>query len=118
MSEETTKSYRGVGHLSATERLGIRLGRIQNFSVNQLAVLYGVSPKTVQTTIGKLKTAEQVEHQTLIELDACVSTDKNLFQELVAVVERNRVGLLRRHGIAAPRGRVAPAIGGDHYAAA
>lgn len=116
MSEATTNSYRGGGHLSATEKLGIRLGRIQGYSVNQLAQIYAVSPKTVQTTIGRLSTADLVERQTLVELDA-VPSDKVLFAELVKVVERNLVGSLRRHGIAAPRGRLA-IDGGQARAAA
>lgn len=115
MSEATTKSYRGGGHLSATERLGIRLGRVQGFSINQLAVIYAVSPKTVQTAIGKLKTIDEVERLTLVELDA-VPNDRALFNELAKVVKRNLAGSLRRHGIAAPRGRLA--VGGDHHVAA
>lgn len=115
MIEATTKSYRGGGHLSATERLGIRIGRVQGFSINQLAVIYAVSPKTVQTALGRLKTAQDVERMTLIELDAC-PTDKALFNELVKVVTRNLAGSLRRHGISAPRGRLA--VGGEHRVAA
>lgn len=110
MIEATTKSYRGGGHLSATEKLGIRLGRVQGFSINQLSQIYCVSPKTAQSTAGRLKTLGEVERLTLIELDAC-PTDKALFDELVKVVSRNLAGSVRRHGIAAPRGRLA--INGD-----
>ena len=92
------------GHLSVTKKLSIRLGRFQGFSINQLARIHAVSPKTVQNTMDKIKTAEDAKSITMDELGASI-TDKDLLRELTVIAERILTNGLAHTGISRPNGR-------------